>query len=68
MGSLRVVTGRTPTGKEIEARDRLLTNDEVSYTTSFATEHIDLGSTGYQAFITAESVESGQAIVNCSFE
>ncbi|CAM6125273.1 unnamed protein product [Calypogeia fissa] len=68
-GSRRVVgTVPTPEGKVIEARERLVTLDDVNHTTTFVVEHVTLGWTGCQASISCESVENGHTLVKWTHE
>ncbi|CAM6092770.1 unnamed protein product [Calypogeia fissa] len=68
VGSLRLAKGVMPGGQVVEARERLLTYDEVNHTTSYAIEKFNHGWTGFVAHIKVESVEKGQTLVKWSFE
>lgn len=68
VGSLRALVAPLPDGSKVEAKERLVSLDNVNHTTVYTIENINLGWTGYKAEINAKSLIDGSTHVNWTFE
>ncbi|CAM6091452.1 unnamed protein product [Calypogeia fissa] len=66
-GALRHLTAPTPHGI-VEAKERLISIDDVNHTTTYTIEWITMGWTGYLGAIDAKSTEKGETLVVWKFE